>query len=226
MISDIFNKRFSFKDRNPQRNMIFMLFIALIPLIPVMFLNNLFKYTLADGTIEKGFFNYLASDNDIVVEGFCFLFTAGILFLADKVINGRKTIKDIKPKNAVTIGLFQCVALLPGVSRSGSTIAGGIFSGFTRKTAIQFSFLLGIPTVLGSMITELPKGAKEAAEQIGVTEMIIGFIVAAVVGIVAIKLVTYLLQSNKFKVFWMYTAILGVVTIVIGTFTPFGAGCI
>lgn len=202
MIKDIFTGKFSFKRMNPERNMIVMLVVSLLLLIPFYFF--------------KDFFKGLASDSDIVVEGICFLYTSAILFLADRSIGGRKTKGQINARNAVTIGIFQGIALLPGVSRSGSTISAGLFCGLSRKTAVEFSFILGIPTILASCVTELPQLASSSGAEVAFTPIIVGFILSAVVGFLAIRLVQWLIHSDKFKVFAIYTACLGLLVIILG----------
>lgn len=199
MIKDIFKGKFSFKNMNGERNMIVMLVISTAMLIPFFFF--------------KGFFEGFAEDNSIFAEGVCFLYTAAILMLSDRCLKGMKKPKNIKTKDAVTVGFFQGIALLPGVSRSGSTIASGLFSGFTRETAVRYSFILGIPAILGGCILEVGDAVKE-----GITfeaSYIIGFIVAAIVGSCAIKMVSWLVKTDKFKYFAYYTAVLGVVVILV-----------
>lgn len=199
MIKDIFKGKFSFKTMNGERNMIVMLVISTAMLIPFFFF--------------KSFFEGFAEDASIFAEGVCFLYTAAILMLSDKCLKGMKQPKNIKTKDAVTVGFFQGIALLPGVSRSGSTIASGLFSGFTRETAVRYSFILGIPAILGGCILEVGDAVKS-----GISfefSYIIGFVVAAIVGMMAIKMVSWLVKSDKFKYFAYYTAVLGVVVILI-----------
>ncbi len=206
MIKDIFTGNFSIKNRTPERNMIIMLIISTAMLLPFF--------------IFKGFFESFSEDASIFAEGICFLYTAAILMLSDKCKKGKKTAGDINGRDAVTVGFFQGIALLPGVSRSGSTIASGIFSGFTRETAVKYSFILGIPAILGGCLLEV----KEAVET-GLTfqpgAYIIGFIVSAIVGICAIKMVSWLVKTDRFKVFAYYTAVLGTVVIIISAVEAF-----
>lgn len=199
LCSDIIHGKFSFKNMNGERNMIFMIILSTAMLIPFF--------------IFKGFFEGFAEDNSIFAEGICFLYTACILILSDKCTKGTKKPKDIKVNDAVTVGFFQGIALLPGVSRSGSTISSGLFSGFSRETAVRYSFILGIPAILGGCVLEVGDAVKE-----GITfefSYIIGFVVAAIVGLMAIKMVSWLVKSDKFKYFGYYTAVLGVVVILI-----------
>ena len=200
MIKEIFTGKFKLSKRNGERNMILMLLISCVMLVPFMFF--------------KDFFSGFSEDSTILAEGICFLYTAAILMLSDKCLKGMKKPKDITVKDAVTVGFFQGIALLPGVSRSGSTISSGLFSGFTRETAVRYSFILGIPAILGGCLIEI-KDAASSGFTFEPVPYIIGFIVAAVVGICAIKMVSWLVKTDKFKIFAYYTAALGAVVIVI-----------
>lgn len=200
MVKDIFTGNFSIKDASPQRRVVFMYIISTALLIPFV--------------IFKGVFEGFAEDGSILMEGICFLYTAAILFMADRTAKGSKRAVDMKYKDATTIGFFQGIALLPGVSRSGSTISAGLFCGLTREAAVSYSFILGIPAILGGCLIEVKDGIAQEAD-IGVLPCIIGFVVAAIVGFLAIKLVQMLIESDKFKVFWIYLGILGAVVIII-----------
>ena len=204
MIKDIFTGKFKWKEMNPPRRAIIMMIISLLMLIPFY--------------IFKDFFEGVSEDSDIIVEGICFLYTATILFFSDRCVKGNKKFGDITVKNAVTVGAFQGVALLPGVSRSGSTISGGLFCGFERETAVQYSFILGIPAILGGCLLQVKDAVDQKAMDIEPLNFAVGFIVSAIVGICAIKMVNWLVKSDKFKIFAVYTLILGVVVIGIGIF--------
>lgn len=198
MIKDIFTGKFSFKNMEPARRVIFMFIISTAVLIPFY--------------IFKDFFESFSEDASILAEGICFLYTAAILFMADRTEKGAKEITDVKVRDAATIGFFQAIALLPGVSRSGSTISAGIFSGLKREEAVSYSFILGIPAILGGCLVEVKDGLASEASA-GVLNCIVGFVVAAVVGLLAIKLVQWLMKSDKFKIFYIYTFILGIVVL-------------
>ena len=204
MIKDIFTGKFKWKEMNPPRRAIIMMIISLLMLIPFY--------------IFKDFFEGVSEDSDIIVEGICFLYTATILFLSDRCVKGNKKFGDITVKNAVTVGAFQGVALLPGVSRSGSTISGGLFCGFERETAVQYSFILGIPAILGGCLLQVKDAVDQKAMDIEPLNFAVGLIVSAIVRICAIKMVNWLVKSDKFKIFAVYTLILGVVVIGIGIF--------
>lgn len=202
LCKDLFTKKFIWEEMNPERRMIIMIVISTFMLVPFMFF--------------KSWFEGIAEDSSILAEGICFLYTAAILFLSDKCIKGKKTKGDITAKDAATVGFFQGIALLPGVSRSGSTISSGLFCGFDRSTAVAYSFVLGIPAILGGCLLEIIDAVKENEASVGIGNCAVGFIVAAVVGICAIKMVDWLVKSDKFKIFSIYTGALGIIVIFIG----------
>ncbi len=198
LVRDIVKGKFKWSEMNGERRLIFMLVFSTAMLIPFVFF--------------KDFFTGVSEDSSIMAEGFCFLYTSIILFLSDKFGSGKKIPKDITVKDSLVVGAFQGVALLPGVSRSGSTISSGLLCGFSRDTAVRYAFILGIPAILGGSVTEAMDAAKENVEFYPV-EFVIGFFVAMIVGLLSIKMVSWLLKSDKFKVFSIYTFILGVAVI-------------
>ena len=202
-IGDIFTGKFKWSKMNDDRRMMVMIIIATLILVPVYFF--------------KDFFTSMEGDGDIIFEGCAFLFTALLLILSDACVKGLKTGKDIKLKDAIIIGLFQCVALFPGVSRSGSTTTAGLFCGLTRETAVSFSFILGIPAILGGSLLEI-KEVIETGAEIDILPLVIGFAVAAVVGLLAIKLVKVIINHDKFKIFGIYALILGILCIGVGIY--------
>ncbi|MBR1392771.1 MAG: undecaprenyl-diphosphate phosphatase [Ruminococcus sp.] len=200
LFKDIFTGKFKWSEMNGDRRMIVMIFISCCCLLPFApFLD---------------WFESFSEDGSILAEGICFLYTAAILIMSDKCVKGKKQAEDIKVKDSVTVGFMQGVAMLPGVSRSGSTISAGLFSGFTRETAVEYSFILGMPVILLGCLTEV-KSAVEAKAAIDWGNCFIGFVVAALVGIAAIKMVSWLVKSDKFKVFAYYAGALGVLVITI-----------
>lgn len=204
LVKDLFTGKFKWSTMNGERRMIIMLVISLLLLLPFY--------------VFKDVFEGIAQDNDILIEGFCFIYTSVILMLSDKKCNGDKLPENITVKDSVIVGIFQGFALLPGVSRSGSTICGGLFSGFSRDTAVKYSFILGIPAILGGCILEIKDAVEMNTVDVELLPFIVGMIVAAVVGILAIKMVSWLVNSKKFKIFAYYTFILGIVVISIAIF--------
>ena len=188
---------------NDNRRLMFMVIIATLILVPVYFF--------------KEFFTSVEGDGDIIFEGCAFVFTAILLFLSDACVKGFKTGKDMSVKDAIIVGLFQCVALFPGVSRSGSTTSAGLFCGLTRETAVTYSFILGIPAILGGSILELGD-AVSSGIQLDFSILAVGFCTAAITGFLAISLVKLIIKHNKFKIFGVYTLILGILCVGYGIF--------
>lgn len=203
MIADMFRGRFHFRDMQPRRRMLFLLIVSLVPMalsLPLL-----------------GLYSRVSSDNDIIVEGVCFIITSILLFAGDRCVKGRKTAKDMKYRDAATIGVMQALAPFPGISRSGSTISVGLMTGLERKFAVAFSFIMGIPPVLAANLMEL-KDIGAGSEAVPLPVMLVGIGVAMVVGLLAIKIVSWLVSSEKFGVFAWYTMILGVLTVGLGVF--------
>lgn len=203
MIRDIFTGKFSYKNANPTRKMIIMIFFSLIPLLVFYFV--------------KDYFTQLAEDGDIIVEGVLFIFTGTMLFLADRCTKGHKTAAEMKISDSLWIGTFQGLAALPAVSRSGSTMSVALLRGFSREYAVSFSFIMGIPAIIGANIFEI-KDAVEEAVSVEILPLLIGVLVSAVVGFFAIKLIKYLIETDRFVVFAYYTLALGIVTIGVGIY--------
>lgn len=195
LVKDIFTGKFKWKTMNPERRMIIMLVISLALLVPFYLIKDVFE------------------NISLPILGCCFLFTSIELFFASRIRNTKKTAGDITVRDAVVIGLFQCAALFPGVSRSGSTISGGLFSGLEKETAVRYSFVLGIPAILGGCLAEL-KDVLEGTITVNIGAAAVGFVVAALVGIAAIKLVQWLIRSDNFIVFSIYTFVVSIVTFV------------
>lgn len=201
IVRDVFAGRFSIKNVSPYRRMVFLLVVSLLPMG--------ISFLLLD------VFDHVSSDNDIVVEGLCFLLTSMLLFGTNQCRCGKKTAKTMRYRDALAIGAMQAVAPLPGISRSGSTIAAGMFCGLNRRYAVSFSFIMGVPTVLGANLLKLKDVAQEGLS-IPVPALAAGLICSLIFGLIAIKMVSWLLSSNKFIYFAWYTLILGMCVTVFG----------
>ncbi|MBQ8732507.1 MAG: undecaprenyl-diphosphate phosphatase [Oscillospiraceae bacterium] len=212
MVRDLFTGGFKkglfkWSAMNDERRMILMLILSLLMLVPFV--------------LFKDFFTSISSDSDIIVEGCCFLFTATLLFIADRCVKGNKKAGDITPKDAVIVGIFQGIALLPGVSRSGSTMGSGLLCGMEKETAVRYAFVLGIPAILGGCVLELKDVGAADLTVVGIPHLIVGFIVSGIVGFLAIKMISWLIRSNKLFVFSIYTAAIGLGAIGVGIWEIF-----
>ena len=137
-----------------------------------------------------------------------------ILALAEKYNNFTKELKDISWFNALLIGIAQTLALIPGSSRSGTTITAGLFLGFTRETAARFSFLLSIPSVLGSGILELVE-VLDFIDLQGFVVLAIATLTSAVSGYLAIAFLLNYLKKNTLYIFVFYRITIGVVILLL-----------
>lgn len=154
--------------------------------------------------------------------GFCFLFTAFLLYAGIRfgsVVPDNCQRQRHRWRDALLIGLFQAVAILPGVSRSGSTISGGMLLGWKQQDAIAFSFLLAIPAILGATVIELWQLLKDSQVNsldpplIGWMEYVAGFLTAFGVGYLALRFLIKLATKNKFIYFVWYCLLIGSATI-------------
>ena len=136
------------------------------------------------------------------------LLAGGVLLLfVDKIFNQGEP-KEITYKNGFIIGLFQCLAMIPGVSRSAASIIGGMALKYDRKTAAEFSFFLAVPTMFAAASYKLLKGYKEISmDDVGI--LIFGNVVAFLVALAAIKFFISFLTKYGFKVFGWYRILLG-----------------
>ena len=140
---------------------------------------------------------------------FFLLITASLLVIGERLLSGERSLERMRWSDALVIGLFQVFALLPGVSRSGSTIVGGLLRGLDRPTAARYSFLLSIPVILGAGLfkfIELLNGA-EAGATAGVYLAL--FLSAAVVGYGCIYFLLAWLRSRSLYPFAIYCAVVG-----------------
>lgn len=202
IFKEVFTGKFAFKAETPERKLLFMLFWACVPMLGVLPFHK-----MVSG---------ISGDNDIIVEGVCFLVTSALLFTACKVRRGKAGILKMRPRHALVVGVAQGIASLPGISRSGSTIAAGLILGFDRALMVKFSFLLGIPAILGGVMVEI--GDVNAAElgEVGMWPLFVGMLAAAVVGYCCIRLVRWLVVTDKFIIFAWYTLVLGVLVVILG----------
>jgi undecaprenyl-diphosphatase len=154
--------------------------------------------------IERSFTN-------IAVVGVGLLVTASLLLVSKRFNrNGTRdgrTLNDVSTTDAVLVGVVQSAALVPGISRSGSTIVAGLGRGFSRETAARFSFLLSIPAILGATLYELPK-ARLLTED-AVSGYVVGFLASFLIGYIAIAIVLRCLEHRKFYAFGYYCLAVG-----------------
>jgi undecaprenyl-diphosphatase len=199
---------FSSKKTDPQkRNTWRLWFKVVLAVVPSAVIGILF-----DDWMDAHFYNYIVVAITLIVYGIAFLFV-------EKANEHRSTsvstVYDIDMKIALLIGCFQCLSLIPGTSRSGSTILGAIILGVGRSAGAEFSFFLAIPTMLGASALKLVKFLLSGATATS-TELIIlavGCIVSFVVSLLVIKGLMEYVRRHSFAVFGVYRIILGVLVL-------------
>ena len=147
--------------------------------------------------------------------GFALLVTGGLLFAADRMGHGNKTEKAMTLSDAMVIGLAQMIAVVPGLSRSGTTISAGLLRGFDRTFAVRFSFFLSIPAVLGANLLSLVKAISAGIDWAEVPMYLCGVAAAFVFGYLAIFALNRIVQRGKFGGFCYYCWGAGLLTLIL-----------
>ena len=159
--------------------------------------------------IEEKFYNYVVVAITLIVYG--------VLFIVIENYNKRRrpactSLEDLTFKTALIIGCFQVLSVIPGTSRSGSTIIGGILAGTSRTVAAEFTFFLAIPVMFGASLLKLVKfGFAFSSTELII--LIVGVLVSFVVSILAIKFLMRYIKKHDFKAFGWYRIILGILVL-------------
>lgn len=182
-----------------ERNFIFMLIIA----------------TIVTGTVGILFGDFFKGLYDnLKVVGSMLLVTGFILWFSQKARPGHKTEGKIGVLDAITIGAFQSFAIFPGISRSGSTIAGALLRKLDKETAVRYSFILSIPAILGATILEIGDVLQTGFDTNLAVPYLFGLIFSALSGIIAIKWLVALLKKGKLHYFSFYCWFVGILVLV------------
>lgn len=179
--------------------MFFLIVAATLPLVLILPIND-YIGELSQSTVFVGI--------ALILTGF-------MLLVSDKMTAGTKTEKNMRFSDALIIGLCQCVATLPGLSRSGTTITAGIATGQNRGYAVKFSLLMSIPAVLGATLLELIKAIKMGIDASLIPAYLFGMVAAMVSGVLAIGLLKMIAKSKRFGGFAYYCWIVGALTIIL-----------
>ncbi len=187
----------TFMDRSaiqtPEGKLGWAVFIGTIPIIVVG--------VVAKDQIETTFRSLNVVACSLIVMGI-------VLFLAERFGKKQYDIKKVNLLNGVIVGLWQCIALIPGASRSGSTISGGLFRGFNKEAAARFGFLLSVPSVFAAGIYELIHEREHLLAN-GVGSLIVANIASFVVGYASIAFLMKLLRTKSLTPFVIYRVVLG-----------------
>ena len=168
---------------------------------------------LLDDWMDAHLYNYIVVAIALIVYGVAFIFV-------EKRNKGKapaiKNTTEIDYRTAILIGCFQCLSLIPGTSRSGSTILGGILLGVSRATASEFSFFLAIPTMLGASAQKLLKYIMEGMNPSGmeIAILLTGCVVSFLVSVFVIKALMDYVRKHNFSAFGYYRIVLGALVLV------------
>jgi undecaprenyl-diphosphatase len=181
--------------RHPIKNHLGMLILATIPAAVVgYFFNDYFESVFQSGSLL----------------GICFLATAAILAGSELMAARIHAKRQISAKSALSMGLMQALAIFPGISRSGATIAGGLFFGVERTRVAKFSFLMSVPIILGSVVASGNDAMDTGLGDVSIAAIIAGTVAAAVAGFFAVRFMLAIIRKHKLYGFAIYVAALGV----------------
>lgn len=183
----------------PARRMILLIIVGTLPLFVILPVKDM---------VEQ------LSSNTYFIGG-ALLVTGTLLFLSDRMAHGKKTERNATILDTVIVGFAQALATVPGLSRSGTTIAAGLFRGFDRDYAVRYSFLMSIPAVLGANILSLKDAFEIGIDYSLVPVYLVGVLVAAVSGYFSIRLVNLLTDKGKFGAFAYYCWFAGALALVL-----------
>ncbi len=198
-IPQLFKGKLHAKTASGNQRMIFFIIVSILPLFVLVPFKD---------KIETAY-------SSTLLVGIALLVTSIFLFASDHIVTGKKDAEKMTLKDSIVVGIVQAIALVPGISRSGSTITAGLACGFNRKFAAEYSFILSIPTILGSVVLNIFDIVQEGSFNISLLPVfLVGTAVAAISGFAAIKLLEYILKSKKFTVFSVYCFAVGVFAII------------
>lgn len=200
MIGKVFRGRFSLSEYTATERCVILLIIATLPLAAAFWLEDLVSavagYTRAVGLI-------------LIVNGI-------LLFVSDRLAGRGGRREELSPAGALGVGVFQLCAVFPGLSRSGSTISGGLLFGLDRTEAVKFSFILSVPAILGANIFNIPDALAAEISKSELSYYLAGMLCAMVCGFAAMKLLLYISKKSRFGFFAYYCIAVGALTAVFG----------
>lgn len=194
------------KSKDLENHDLRLLFAIMLGTVPICLVGLALKKMIED---PEGPFRSL------IVIGCASIFMGIVLFIAEKMAKKRRTIADLGVRDGLIVGLGQCLALIPGCSRSGSTLTTALFMDMKREDAARFSFLLGIPAIVLSGLMELKDMLETGLGESGMMSLGVGLLVSAIVSYAAIWWLLKYLQNHSTVAFVIYRLIFGVSVIVL-----------
>lgn len=189
-------------DTVTNRRLLWLLFIGSLP-------------TVVLGLLFRKQFE--AMFNDIFGAGIWFIITGILLFITDRVTTSERSLSAMSTLDAFIIGVAQGLSIIPALSRSGATIAAGVFLGLERGLLVRYSFLLSIPAVAGAFLLELFSHRQETFQAADLLAYGVGTLAALVVGYWSIAVLLNLTRSRRLSMFAYYCWAIGVVALVVGS---------
>lgn len=186
------------REQYPAARMFFMIVVASLPLLLILPIKD---------QLETLYYHN-------IFIGIAIILTGCLLYVSDKMLPGQKTERSMRISDALIIGLCQCVATIPGLSRSGTTITAGIATGLRRDYAFRFSFLLSIPAVFGANVLSIVEAFQSGVDWASVPAYLVGMAVALVSGIISITFLKHISAKGKFGGFAYYCWVVGVLALV------------
>ncbi|HHX53757.1 MAG TPA: undecaprenyl-diphosphate phosphatase [Clostridiales bacterium] len=206
LLGKLFKGKFRLNEYDAGERTVIMIVMASAPLVLA---------AAVDGYVEA-----LSSYRRLI--GVLLIINGGVLLLSDYLSAKQrrenkegKKLGQLKPLDALIVGLCQFVAVIPGISRSGATITGGIAVGLERESAVKFSFLLSMPAILGANILKLPDMIKDPAASAGAPAIIAGVIAAFIAGFLALGLLNFIAKKERFRYFAVYCFAVGLLALVL-----------
>lgn len=197
-LSENFRKRKKYKEQSVESKLGWLVIIGSVPIVTI----GLALKPIIESNITK----------DLNVIGVSLISLGLFLFVSDKYSRRNRNIEKVNLFDSIIIGLAQCVALIPGSSRSGTTLTAGLALGLERDAAAKFSFLLGIPAILGSGLLEF-YSEFENLSNYGFLELAIAVIASGISGWFAIDFLLKFLKKNSTLLFVVYRVIAGVLVL-------------
>lgn len=223
MVKKLFTGKLSFKKLSDDENLLVMLIVGLLPLF-------LLFVPIGNGMKVKDLADILTGNNSFfIVTGISLLLTSALLFFGGKINRKNEELAKMgKTKlrsrygvlDALTVGAVQCVAaILPGLSRSGSTLAAGQARSIKKQDAMDYTFILAIPSILAAGVLELFDALKaDGGISADIGPVLVGMVFAAVVGYFSIAFFKWLLKTDRTYIFVIYTAIMGMAIIAVSIY--------
>ena len=198
MLGDLFTGKGLGLKKDVYRRLVIMLIVGTLPAVAAALV-----------------FGDLIESPPLFAIGIFLIITALLLFISEKLGGGNRTLENMTIKDSVIVGCFQALGTLPGISRSGSTIVGGLFARLDKNVAVRFSFLLSIPAILGALVLDIKDVLSGSAQLVEIQYILVGMIVAGVSGYFAIRFLLNIVRRSKLSIFSVYCTIAGIAAIVL-----------